>query len=56
MGSHERYCIRGYVCECQYLDPRSHKLMRHPQKGPMDILKQTLRNEGFFALYKGNLQ
>jgi len=22
-------------------------------KGPMDILKQTLRNEGFFALYKG---
>ncbi|KAK7691685.1 hypothetical protein QCA50_005085 [Cerrena zonata] len=21
--------------------------------GPMDILKQTLRNEGFFALYKG---
>ena len=23
------------------------------QKGPMDILTQTLRNEGFFALYKG---
>ncbi|TFY81475.1 hypothetical protein EWM64_g2532 [Hericium alpestre] len=22
-------------------------------KGPMDILKQTMRNEGFFALYKG---
>ncbi|KIM35044.1 hypothetical protein M413DRAFT_449925 [Hebeloma cylindrosporum] len=22
-------------------------------KGPMDILKQTFRNEGFFALYKG---
>jgi hypothetical protein len=23
------------------------------QKGPMDILKQTVRQEGFFALYKG---
>jgi hypothetical protein len=23
------------------------------QKGPMDILVQTIRNEGFFALYKG---
>lgn len=23
------------------------------QKGPMDILVQTLRKEGFFALYKG---
>ena len=23
------------------------------QKGPMDILTQTLRKEGFFALYKG---
>ena len=23
------------------------------QKGPMDILAQTLRKEGFFALYKG---
>jgi hypothetical protein len=23
------------------------------QKGPMDILSQTIRNEGFFALYKG---
>ena len=23
------------------------------QKGPMDILIKTVRNEGFFALYKG---
>lgn len=23
------------------------------QKGPMDILTQTIRKEGFFALYKG---
>jgi hypothetical protein len=23
------------------------------QNGPMDILKQTIRKEGFFALYKG---
>lgn len=24
------------------------------KKGPMDILVQTLRKEGFFALYKGS--
>ncbi|KAI0960751.1 hypothetical protein AcV7_000049 [Taiwanofungus camphoratus] len=27
--------------------------MSREQKGPMDILVQTLRKEGFFALYKG---
>lgn len=30
--------------------------MLRMQKGPMDILTQTLRNEGFLALYKGILQ
>lgn len=25
------------------------------QKGPMDIFVQTIRKEGFFALYKGKL-
>ncbi|KAG8734511.1 hypothetical protein FRC10_011691 [Ceratobasidium sp. 414] len=31
-------------------------LTRWPQKGPMDILTQTVRKEGFFALYKGNFE
>ena len=43
---------RGYVCECiNKLELYGPLILL--QKGPMDILTQTIRKEGVFALWKG---
>ncbi len=44
---------RGYVCKCTWQLLKEYDV-QPKQTGPMDILKQTIRKEGFFALYKGN--
>ncbi len=50
------HICRGHVCmysEENLLPTHHSRLMLVLQKGPMDILVQTVRKEGFFALYKG---
>ncbi len=47
---------RGHVCQCcSRFDP-SLSSESASQKGPMDILSQTVRKEGVLALYKGSLR
>lgn len=46
-------CCRGNVCMLRMFIVHISGTYAS-KKGPMDILTQTLRNEGFFALYKGS--
>jgi solute carrier family 25 carnitine/acylcarnitine transporter 20/29 len=50
----QRECLcvsSSFLFKCARIVFRS---LSRVKKGPMDILFKTVKNEGFFALYKGN--
>ena len=49
----ECFQLEGMFVSLNLIARRTSTLFWIDQNGPMDILKQTVRKEGFFALYKG---